>query len=106
MFQSSWWPAVRLMMLDVAEGTPVAAKPSVRLPMVPLIERLVKAATPDALVVAVAVPSRVPPPEATDAVTTTPGTGLLEASFTVTAGCCVRATPLCAELGGWVVMLS
>ena len=59
---------------EVALVRPAEAKLRVRAPTVPLIPRLVKVARPDAFVVAVAVPTSVPPPEAMLAVTWIPAT--------------------------------
>ncbi len=87
---------------------PVALKLNVRSPIVPLMARSVKLATPLAFVVAVSVPPRVPPPAAIAAVTVTPAwlTRLPAPSRSCTTGCCAKATPLCAVVGGWVVIAS
>src|SRR5687767_1908239 len=94
--------------VEVAPVSPAALNPRVRLPAGPVIERLVNDATPDALVVAVVVPPRVPPPLAMAAVTVTPlwETGFPEASRSWSTGCWANGVPLVAELDGWVVMVS
>src|SRR5882724_704802 len=107
---ASWaaGPAVIVTAFEVTLVSPVAAKLSVRSPTVPLMERFVKVAVPLDVVVAVAVPPKVPPPVAIAAVTVTPlwFTGLPLASRTWITGCWANATPLWALLDGWVVMLS
>ena len=62
-------------------------------------------AKPDALVVAVVVPSSVPPPDAMLAVTSTPAAGCPVPSFTWTSGCTSgsNTSPVRAEVGGLVV---
>ena len=85
---------------------PGALKLKVRLPVDPEIARFVKLASPSVPEVAVMVPLRVPPPEAIAAVTVIPPTGLSQASRTRMTGCWAKGTPLCAELEGWVLMLS
>src|ERR1043165_7611242 len=74
--------AVISMVFDVTPVKDVALKLNVRDPAAPLIDRFVNVATPLALVVAAAVPPRVPPPLAIAAVTTTPDwlTALFDAS--------------------------
>src|ERR1043166_9053968 len=101
-------PAAMLMVAEVAGVSPVAEKVNVRSPAAPVIDRFVKLATPLAFVVAVSVPPRVPPPVAIVAVTFPPDwlTGLPLASRSCSTGCWANATPLCAALEGWVVMLS
>src|SRR5688572_30165275 len=100
--------AVIEMAADVAPLSPAALKDRVRLPADPVIERSVYDATPEALVVAVAVPPRVPPPLAIAAVTATPlwDTGLPEASRSCSTGCWANTVPLTAALEGWVVIVS
>src|SRR5688500_20123210 len=75
--------------VEVAPVSPAALNPRVRLPAGPVIERVVNDATPDALVVAVVVPPRVPPPLAVAAVTVTPlwETGFPQASLSWSTGC-------------------
>ena len=82
-------PAVRVIAALVALTKPLAEKMSVRDPTTPVIARSLKLATPLALVVAVVVPLRAPPPDRMDALTTTPGwfTGLLLASRSWITGC-------------------
>ena len=65
-------PAVTSTVADVTPVKPVALKPRVRGPTVPMMDRLVNTAVPAELVVAVAVPPSVPPPEAIAAVTVVP----------------------------------
>jgi len=83
---ASWaaGPAVIVTAFEVTLVSPVVAKLSVRSPTVPLMERFVKVAVPLDVVVAVAVPPKVPPPVAIAAVTVTPLwlTGLPLASWT------------------------
>src|SRR5688572_28106925 len=100
--------AVIEMAAEVAPVSPAELKDRVRLPADPVMERLVNEATPEALVVAEAVPPRVPPPLAIAAVTVTPlwETGLPEASRSCSTGCWANTVPLTAELDGWVVIVS
>ena len=65
-------PAVTSTVADVTPVKPVALKPRVRGPTVPMMDRLVNTAVPAELVVAVAVPPSVPPPDAIAAVTVVP----------------------------------
>src|SRR2546425_1261691 len=101
-------PAVIEMALDPTLVSPVALKFSVRSPAVPVIARFVKVATPPAVVTAVSVPPSVPPPVAIAAVTVTPDwlTAFPAPSRSCTTGCCGNATPLWAEVEGWVVIVS
>src|SRR5437588_9389 len=101
-------PAVIVIVVDVADVSPVAVKLRVRSPAVPVIARLVKLATPLPFVVALSVPPSVPPPVAIAAVTVTWAwlTALPLASRSCTTGCWANATPLCAVLEGWVVRLN
>ena len=64
--------AVTVTALDVAPMSTPELKFRVRPPAVPVMARLKKVATPLALVVAVTVPPSVPPPMASEAVTTVP----------------------------------
>src|SRR5262245_25289961 len=91
---------------DTTALSPGALKLSVRLPLEPLIDRLVKPARPSLVEVAGVVPPSVPPPEPIATVTTTPSTGLFEASRTRITGCWASTVPLCAEADGWVWMVS
>ena len=75
-------PAVMFTMPEVTLIGPIAEKVSVRSPTSPVIMRLVNDARPAAVPVAVAVPPSVPPPDAMDAVTTTPATSLFDTSPT------------------------
>src|SRR5438477_392173 len=101
-------PAVMVIVPDVAELSPVALKLRVRSPAAPVIDRFVKLAAPFAFVVAVSVPTSVPPPVAIAAATVTPAwlSGLRLASRTWFTGCWATAVFLWALLDGWVVMLS
>ena len=76
--------------------------------MMPVIARSVKVATPEALVVATSVPPRVPPPEASAAVTFTPAwpPRCPPASRSWSTGCWAKAAPLAAVAEGCVVMPS
>ena len=65
-------PAVTETAVEVVPVRPEAANANVREPIVPVIKRFVKVPTPLALVVAVVVPPKVPPPLAIAAVRTTP----------------------------------
>ena len=82
-------PAVMVMVVDVADASPVAEKLNVRSPAVPVMARSVKLATPLPFVTAVSVPPRVPPPVAIAAVTVTSLwlTALPLASRTWITGC-------------------
>ena len=72
---------------------------------VPLMPRSPNFAKPDASVVAVTVPSSVPPPEAMRAVTSAPAAGCPLPSFTCTSGCTAgsNTSPVSAEVGGLFV---
>src|SRR5439155_19924863 len=98
-------PAFFEFVVDHRYLRPFPTRRSSDLPAVPVIARFVKLATPVPIVVAVRVPSKVPPPVAIAAVTTTPAwfTGLPLASRTRSAGRRVGTTPRCAVAEGWVV---
>src|SRR2546425_67174 len=90
------------------EGSPRGSPYNLKTPAVPVIARFVKVATPPAVVTAVSVPPSVPPPVAIAAVTVTPDwlTAFPAPSRSCTTGCCGNATPLWAEVEGWVVIVS
>src|SRR5439155_1117671 len=101
-------PAVIVTVAELTPVSPVAEKLRVRSPAVPAIARLVKVATPVPVVVALRVPPSVPAPVAIVAVTVTPAwlTSLPPRRPCELTGCCAKATPLCAVLDGWVVIVS
>ena len=91
-------PAVIVTVPETTEVSPALLKTSVRPPVVPVIESPAKVARPAASLLSVAVPPRVPPPLLIATVTDrTPATGLPAASWTCTAGCWTKATPLTAD---------
>jgi hypothetical protein len=104
---TSWasGPASSWILPEVAVAVP-DVNFKVRVPTRPLIARLPNVATPEAFVITVAVPPRVPPPVAIDAVTPTPATGLLPASRTSTEGCRAKGTLLWAVVEGCVRIAS
>src|SRR5207237_53064 len=101
-------PAVIVIVVDVADVSPVAVKLKVRSPAAPVIARSEERGVAHPFVVALSVPPSVPPPVAIAAVTVTWAwlTALPLASRSCTPGCWANATPLGAVLEGWVVRLN
>ena len=92
-----------VIVLLVTPVSPVLLKPRVWAPPAPVMARPEKVATPLTVFTWV-VPLRLPPPDwmATSTATPLVPTGLLNWSSSRTAGCCGKATPLCAVAEGWV----
>src|SRR5881394_779032 len=93
---------------DVIEVWPLAAKIRVWVPVAPVMRRPVKVARPSPSVVRVAVPARVPSPDAIAAVTATPlrATSFPDASRNCTTGWRSNGTPMVALPDGCVRIAS